>query len=102
METNVITNLEFFDEINPWDKFYLVTNGKIKAYRFACKHPYIKNKIIAINDHSYNETCSLDIDLEDKDRVFLSKYDSYEVEEIMISQLEDRIETIKEVYIEES
>lgn len=102
MESNIITNIEFFDELKPWDKFYVITGGKIKAYRFACKHPYIKERIIVVNDHSYTETCSLFIDLEDKDKVFLSNYNSYEVGEIMINQLEDRIESIKEVYIEES
>lgn len=98
----IITNEKEFDELKPWDKLFVISSGSIKSYRFACKHPKIKNRIILVNDNDYTQTTCISTELNDTSRVFLSSYNSYEVGCIMIDQLEQKIEHVKEVYIEEA
>lgn len=96
--SNVITDREqFFDELKPWDKFYIVGNCNVTTARFISMHPYIKDRVIVANDNNYTTISSFLIN--DESKVILSAYDSIEVGTLILSQLEDKIQHVKDVYI---
>ena len=91
---------EFLENLKQWDKFYMVSNGRCKSYRFISLHPKIEGVVIVIND--YNALSSEVLRYEDDRAVMLSGYESYTVGNIIIDQLETQIESAKQVYIEKS
>ena len=99
---NRIEDKEYFESLKTWEKFYVIEDAKIKIYRFVSFHPKLNDYVLAINDNCYSNITNVKMDFENSNIVYLKSYDSYEVGEIMISQLEKKIEHVKSVYIDKS
>lgn len=84
------------------ESVYIIKNGQVNPYKFACVHPSIEG-VILVNTGSYTTCVVLYGTLAGiRNSVLVGNYDSDLVGNIMVSQLEKEIEDIKDVYLKET
>ncbi len=95
-----VNTIEGLSTLNPKDSFWVIKGGNITPYRFAGLSPMSQFMVIGIagfdvmtakvfSQHSFPDTTV----------VLVGDYDSKEIGEYMVAQLEFEITNIKETYI---
>jgi len=86
----------------PDEKFYVIEKGNCLQYRYCSVNPRDKNAAVAITDHAHLKATvfmAKDFNEHKRGKVFLKGlYDSKVVGAYMISQLENEIESVREIY----
>ncbi len=91
---------ELKDELKPGDEFYIVNQGNLTHWKFACVHPQNYDAIVCISSGDV-ETAKVISKYSFKWEacVFTGKYDSKLLGECMLIQMKDRIDSINKIYI---
>lgn len=82
------------------EKFYVITDGNLRAYIFAGEHPKEPNLRIAIWDADYTTAKVFSRHSFTGRTVFLKgAYNSQIIGNVMIAQLEEQVKAVNKIYI---
>lgn len=95
-----------FAELSPNEKIHRIFEGEIQHYNFVSIHPRngMSHYIIVYSDANYSTTHVFNIENANRkyEKWFSGKYNSKIVGEEMVSQLEDKIKSVSQIYIKET
>lgn len=98
--------IKTFEELNSLaknEKFFVFRGGNIFGYYYAGLNPYTNKLAMAVSDANVKTVeCFSGDDFHTKQVIMKGKYDSKEAGEIMICQLQERIESIKKIYLKKA
>ncbi len=97
-----IENLEQLKQLGVKEKFYVLDEGRVKKYIFCSLNPVADN-VVAIPDYDYAAAVTFGkMQFDYGKRVFLQgEYVSAEVGQVMIDQMNERIDSVKEIWMKE-
>ncbi len=98
-----IKSIEDLLSMNAGEKFFVVSSGNSRSYNYIGPHHYPKAGIVAIWDADYTQafTFSEKAFGATTNTVFLKgKYHGKQIGEIMIAQLQDKIDSIQRIYVD--
>ena len=92
-----IITFEELQQLNTGDRFGAIKKGDYYPYIFASLHPLKLNIVIAIDSGKYTNAVTFG---KYDSSIFVSgKYDSEFIGKIIINQLNEEIEIVKNVYV---
>jgi hypothetical protein len=96
-----IENIDELKSLSVGDKFYVLRNGFVDPFFYCGVHPKEETIILAGACNSRSKIEGITKHTVTRDQwIMIGKYDSKEIGEAMISQLEGHINSIRKIYIE--